>query len=82
MCPPLLLAQSGQLVTEAFFKYAAALINVNESAGKRGGGHGPRRRELVLSEMERSALPAHAASQDRPTDAISRDHLCGSELIE
>jgi hypothetical protein len=38
------------------------LINVNESAGK-GAGHGPPRREIILSEKVRSALQAHAAPQ-------------------
>ena len=57
MCPPLLLAQSGQMV-RGLFEYATALINVNESAGKRGAGHGAARAEIILSEKERGALQA------------------------
>ena len=47
------------------FEYATALINVNESAGKRGAGNGAARAEIILSEKERGALQANAALQDR-----------------
>ncbi len=50
MCPPLLLAQSGQMV-RGLFEYATALINVNESAGKRGAGHGAARAEIILEGL-------------------------------
>lgn len=41
MCPPLLTAQSGQVVTEAFFEYAAGPINVNESTRSVAAGMAP-----------------------------------------